>query len=183
MTRIADRGGAYYIGKYRGSVIFPPDMKSEGDKELKQIRQATRAVLSVHSVTIISAAAVLAVLLSITGCVRQTVTSEKIKNLKFTVLDKEEVPEELDRVIGEEKEDVFKISYADQGMLYIAQGYGGQPTSGYSVEVNEVYETENSVCIHTTLMGPEKGEKIKETVTYPYVVIQLEYIEKDVVFR
>ena len=74
------------------------------------------------------------------------------------------------------------IDYAEQGKLYIAEGYGPQPTSGYSVEVEAVYETRDAVYIHTNLLGPEKGEETKEVTTYPYVVIQMEYIEKDVLF-
>ena len=99
------------------------------------------------------------------------------------MLDKESVPSELSQVIEEKKEEPFQLSYGDQGVLYIAEGYGGQPTSGYSVEVNSLYETGSAVCIHTSLMGPEKGEETEETVTYPYVVVQLEYIEKDVIFN
>ena len=74
------------------------------------------------------------------------------------------------------------MTYADRGKLYIAEGYGPQPTSGYSVEVEAVYETRDAVYIHTNLLGPEKGEETKEVTTYPYVVIQMEYIEKDVLF-
>ena len=48
---------------------------------------------------------------------------------------------------------------------------------------DSLYETEDAVCIHTSLMGPEKGEETEETVTYPYVVVQLEYIGKDVIFN
>ena len=85
-------------------------------------------------------------------------------------------------MIEEEKEHPFRMVYADQGQLYIAEGYGGQPTTGYSVAVRELYETENTVCIHTNLMGPEKGEDIREIATFPYVVVQLEYIDKEVIF-
>lgn len=116
------------------------------------------------------------------GCVRRTAPSEKLRDLKFTVLDKEAVPEELARLIEEKKKEPFKLTYADQGFLYIAEGYGARPTSGYSVKVSELYETEECVCMHTILMGPEKGEKIREAVTYPYVAVKLEQIEKDVLF-
>ena len=48
--------------------------------------------------------------------------------------------------------------------------------------VKELYETEDAVRIRTNLLGPEKGEDIKEIATFPYVVVQLEYIDKDVLF-
>ena len=116
------------------------------------------------------------------GCVTRHTETDKLKDLEFTVIDREDEPEELSAMIEEEKEHPFRMIYADQGEFYIAEGYGPQPTSGYSVEVEAVYETRDAVYIHTNLLGPEKGEETKEVTTYPYVVIQMEYIEKDVLF-
>ena len=75
------------------------------------------------------------------------------------------------------------MTYADNGSLYIAVGYGEQPTSGYSIEVKELYETENAIYIHTNLIGPAKDEKIVERKTYPYIVVKLEFVDKNVVFE
>ncbi|CUX24622.1 protease complex subunit PrcB family protein [Clostridium sp. C105KSO13] len=120
--------------------------------------------------------------LMLAGCVSRPQKTEKLHDLEFTVMDKERVPNELKSTILENRELPFKLTYADQGYLYIAEGYGPQPKSGYSVEVTGLYETENAVYIHTNLLGPEKGEKTKDVTTYPYVVVRLEYIEKRVVF-
>ena len=38
----------------------------------------------------------------------------------------------------------MKLTFADQGMLYIVEGYGEQATSGYSIEVADCFETENA---------------------------------------
>lgn len=116
------------------------------------------------------------------GCAVRRQKAEKIRDLEFTVLDKDAVPEEFKTLIEENKTAPFKLTYADRGKLYIAEGYGPQPTSGYSVEVKELYETQDAVYIRTNLLGPEKGEETKEITTFPYVVIQLEAIEKDVLF-
>ena len=116
------------------------------------------------------------------GCVSRYDEEQKLQDLDFTVVDREDEPEELSTMIEEEKEHPFQMIYADQGELYIAEGYGEQPTTGYSVAVKELYETEDAVRIRTNLLGPEKGEDIKEIATFPYVVVQLEYIEKDVLF-
>lgn len=116
------------------------------------------------------------------GCAKKYTETEKIRDLDFVVIDREDEPEELSAMIGEEKEHPFRMIYADQGELYIAEGYGEQPTTGYSVAVRELYETEDAICIRTNLLGPEKGEGIKEIATFPYVVVQLEYIQKDVLF-
>ncbi len=118
----------------------------------------------------------------LTGCITRQEEGQKIRDLEFTVLDKEDVPEELSSLIEEKQEEAFRLTYIDQGYLYIAEGYGRQPTTGYSVEVNALYETEEAVCIRTTLLGPEAGEEIKEISTYPYVAVQTEAVEKEVYY-
>ena len=85
--------------------------------------------------------------------------------------------------VSTQAEKPFRITYSDQGFLYIAQGYEVQPTTGYSVEVKELYETETAVCIKTTLIGPKKGEEKEKAETYPYIVVQTEDVKKDVLFK
>ena len=120
--------------------------------------------------------------LMLSGCISRPQKTEKLRDLDFTVMDKEKVPNELKTAILENRDLPFKLTYADQGYLYIAEGYGPQLKSGYSVEVTGLYETENAIYIHTNLLGPEKGEKTEEVTTYPYVVVKLEYIDKNVIF-
>lgn len=124
------------------------------------------------------------ILLSLmTGCSAEKLRTEKLRDIEFTVVDEENIPEELEEMIEEKEEKPFKLTYADNGALYIAVGYGEQPTSGYSIEVQELYETENAIYIHTNLIGPAKDEKIVEQKTYPYLVVKLEFIDKNVVFE
>ena len=124
------------------------------------------------------------ILLSLmTGCSAEKLRTEKLRDIEFTVVDEENIPEELEEMIEEKEEKPFKLTYADNGALYIAVGYGEEPTSGYSIEVQELYETENAIYIHTNLIGPAKDEKIVEQKTYPYLVVKLEFIDKNVVFE
>ena len=85
-------------------------------------------------------------------------------------------------MIEEKKKEPMKVTYADQGYLYAAVGYGKQETSGYSITVDECYETDNAICIHTSLLGPKKDEKVSEKASYPYLVIKTEAIDKVVEF-
>ncbi len=117
------------------------------------------------------------------GCSSKKLSAEKIRDISFTVLDEDQIPEELETMISKKEDKYFKYTYADQGELFIAVGYGEQPTSGYSIEVKELYETKNAIYIHTNLIGPTKDEKIVERVTYPYIVVKLEYVDKNVVFE
>lgn len=117
------------------------------------------------------------------GCISRSGQTEKIRDPEFTVVEKEDVPQELEQMIGEEKAEPFRITYTDQGKLFIAEGYGAQPTTGYSVAVTALYETGDEIRIHTRLMGPEKGEEIREITTFPCIVVQLEASGKNVIFE
>ena len=115
------------------------------------------------------------------ACSVQTLSTDKVKDLEFTVVT-EDIPEELCEMIASQKGEVFKLTYADQGKLYIAEGYGEQATSGYSIEVEECFESSNAIYFHTNLLGPSKEERIVKEPTYPYIVVQMDFIEKHVVF-
>lgn len=117
------------------------------------------------------------------GCSVKKLNTEKLKDIEFTVLEEENIPEELKAKIKENEKQPFKLTYADNGALYIAQGYGPQKSSGYSIIVKECYETNNAIYVHMNLIGPTKEEKIVETETYPYLVIKMEFIDKVVVFQ
>ncbi len=123
------------------------------------------------------------VLLALAACSVRKTDEKKIRDIEFTVLDKEDVPEEFMIQIEEAKEKSMKLSYADKGYLYAARGYGVQETSGYSVNVSQCYETEYGIRVETGLMGPGKEEKILEKKTYPYVVIKMEYTDKPIEFE
>jgi len=130
---------------------------------------------------IIVVVCILAVAGSLMACSVQKISTDKIRDLEFSVVT-EEIPDELREMIASQKGKAFKLTYADQGMLYITEGYGKQSTSGYSIEVTECYESSNAVYFHSNLIGPSKEERIVEKETYPYVVIQIEFTEKHVVF-
>ena len=123
------------------------------------------------------------ILILLCSCSAEKTSTTKIRDIEFTVIEEENVPEELMRMMEEKQGLPFKLTYADKGELYIAEGYGEKSTSGYSVEVKECFETKNAIYLHTNLLGPAKEEKIVEAKTYPHVVIKLELIEKNVVFQ
>ena len=117
------------------------------------------------------------------GCVTKTEEGEKLNTLEFTVVKEEDIPEELADKIEKHRREAFQGTYEDKGYLYIIKCYGEQETTGYSIEVNEVYETEDAVVMDTTLLGPPRGEEIFEKKTCPYVVIKLEATKKEVQWR
>lgn len=110
------------------------------------------------------------------GCATSQDTPEKIRDLDFTVVEAEEEPQALVEIISEKKEEPFQMSYTLGEDLYIVVGYGAQESGGYSIQVNECFETESSIYVDTTLLGPESQEEITNMVTYPYIVIKTESI-------
>jgi hypothetical protein len=108
---------------------------------------------------------------------------DKIRDLEFTVVEDADLPEKLAKIIEEKKVNPFKLTYSNEDYLYIVQGFGGQKSGGYSISVNELYLTENSIHVKTNLIGPSKDEPATQNITYPYVVIKTEYLDKLVVFE
>lgn len=120
--------------------------------------------------------------LLLTGCVvRQG--AEKQKDLEFTVIRIQDVPASLKEQLEEKKEEDFKLTYSDNEYLYIVRGYGIQETGGYCISVNECYLAENKICVRTTLNGPQAGEKVEKTPSYPMVILKMELRSEPVVFE
>lgn len=90
------------------------------------------------------------------GCGIEKQSPKKLKSLDFTVLAPEEMPEELLNVLEEKKTSPFKVTYKDEGYLYICEGYGEQKSSGYSIAVKDLYLTENAVYVDTGIAGTGK---------------------------
>lgn len=126
---------------------------------------------------------VMLVICILAGCGVRTQEEEKISDLEFTVLDPEKIPEELRSVLEEKKITSFKVTYKDEGYLYICVGYGEQQTSGYSIIVEDLYLTDNAVYVDTELLGPGKGEEAAAATTCPYIVLKLPDLEQPVVFE
>ncbi|MCD7724625.1 MAG: protease complex subunit PrcB family protein [Clostridiales bacterium] len=120
--------------------------------------------------------------MGVAACAAKQDSMEKIKDWEFTVIAEENVPEELLAMIEEKKAEPFKMTFQDQGFLYICVGYGTQETGGYSISVNDLYETANAIYVDTNLIGPEPEEKENATPSYPYIVIKAEFTDKPVVF-
>ena len=124
-----------------------------------------------------------AILIFLSGCSVQTNKTEKLRDLDYTIVEETEIPEELKGILEEKKAESFKLTYEAEDGLYLCIGYGEQSTGGYSISVNELYLSENAVYFDTNLIGPDASESVAEAVSYPYLVVKTEYLEKPVVFQ
>ena len=119
----------------------------------------------------------------LTGCSVEKEDQEKVRDLEFTVVGEADLPEELKTLIEEKKAAPFKLTYSNDQGLFIAVGYGEHATGGYSIEVDDLYLTENAIVIDTELEGPEKEEETGTQKSYPFVVIRTEQLEQPVIFQ
>ncbi len=117
------------------------------------------------------------------GCTYLSDEKIKLRDLDFTVLSEEKIPEELKGIIEEKKSVPFQITYTDNQNLYICIGYGEQETGGYSIAVEELYLTDSNICVNTSLLGPEASEKGNKIPSYPYIILKTEYLEETVIFE
>ena len=116
------------------------------------------------------------------GCSVIKKDSSKVMGLEYTVVKEEEIPVELKKLIEAKKANTLRMTYATKDATYIVAGYGTQPTSGYSIRVNDLYLGTNAVYADVDLLGPEAGEDITELPTTPYIVLKIQKREESVVF-
>jgi len=129
------------------------------------------------------ALAIVVLSFTLTGCSMASLDTTKLRDLEFTVVSEERLPEELKTLIEERKTGDFKLTYNDKEFLYICIGYGEQATGGYSIAVNDLYLTEEAITISTSLLGPGPEDKSGSAPSYPYIVVKTEYLDKTVTFE
>ena len=77
----------------------------------------------------------------------------------------------------------YTVICGDDEYLYIAEGFGTKETGGYSITVNQFYVKDKAMYFDTRLIAPDKGEKVSNQASYPYIVIKTELSEMPVVFE
>ena len=126
---------------------------------------------------------IVALCLLLSGCSILAKNEEKVRDLTITPVSDSGLPQELQTLIKQKTSAPFKMTYTTDENLYIAVGYGPQEGGGYSICVNELYLTGNSVVIATELKGPENGEDKGVESSSPYIVVKTELLDLPVVFQ
>ena len=117
------------------------------------------------------------------GCTVEKANRTKVRDLDYQIVAPENIPEELLQQIEQKKAADFKMTYETPEQLYIVRGYGEQATGGYSIQVKELYLSNNAVFFATEIIGPRKGETITKSPSYPYIVVVTEKVDKNLVFE
>ena len=151
-------------------------------KKVKNVQNGKGKVCKKHAIRIKAGllAALGACLLA--GCSVEKGGQQKLSELEYTIVAQEDIPEELMTQIETAKTGEMKLTYADDGAFYIVRGYGAQP-GGSSIQVLELYCTEDGIVFDTQLVGGGKNAGEETTSAYPYIVVKLLCGEQNVVFE
>ena len=122
----------------------------------------------------------LAVML-LTGCGLIKIEEGERTPLEYTIVKQEEIPAEAVRFMEQKKEKGFQMTYKVEDSMYLMKGYGTQVTGGYSIQVEEVSQSENGVFCKTRLLGPAEGKQGQEP-SYPCIVLKIKSTDKPVQF-
>lgn len=125
----------------------------------------------------------LAVIMYLTGCRLVSDDGKRISEIDYTVVENQDVPQELMKLIKDKKQNTLRLTYTTKEYTYLVAGYGTQPTSGYSIKVNDIYMGEKAIYADVSLIGPAQDESVNEIPTTPYVVIKIEKREEPVIFK
>jgi hypothetical protein len=120
---------------------------------------------------------------TLSGCLGKGDSGKKVKDMEFSVVADADIPQELRDIITQKQQSPFKLTYSDDKNLYIVVGYGQQPSGGFSIAVNDLYLTDNSIVLKTELIGPSKGENAGTDASFPFIVMKTEMSELPVVFQ
>ena len=115
------------------------------------------------------------------GCQMIRIEEENKTPLAYTVIEDSQIPEEMQELIREKKETEFQIAYQKGTELFLAKGYGRQMSGGYSIQVEEMSESENAVFCRTRLLGPSKEDQGGEP-SCPCIVLKIKNTTKPVEF-
>ena len=131
--------------------------------------------------TLLLLAALLTVILS--GCMTSGEEKDCGDAVDFTVVDQRKLPEELKKVIEENKKEEIRMTYTDGEDLYLIRGYGQQKAGGYSIVVVQCTEDEETIRLDTRLVGPQEQKGLSKDPSCPVLVIKMESRDKEAVIQ
>ena len=82
-------------------------------------------------------------------------------------------PNEIKMLLHDEKLK-GKINTADvQQSNFVILNMGQKPTSGYSITVDSVIETNENIIIKVREINPDPNAMVMQVITYPYTVVKI----------
>ena len=120
---------------------------------------------------------------SLSACKIEETRDKKIKDLDYTVCDESKLPDELVKLIQERRQEPFKLTYRTKDYLYIVEGYGAQDRVDLSIQLEDLYLTENAIFVETELNAIE-GKTLEEgKLAYPWIAVKCPRYDIQVIFE
>lgn len=117
------------------------------------------------------------------GCGVEKTDESRVEDIDYCIVEESDIPGELMEKIQEKKAADLKMVFENDDFVYIVRGYGEQETGGYSIQVTDVYLTKNAVVFRSNLVGPSKDEVKNAAPSYPYVVLKIQNMGRNVIFE
>lgn len=109
-------------------------------------------------------------------------TYENMQDVVYEIVSGSDVPHKVNEKIFKAKEKGFGFSYRDGEVMYVAFGFGQQNTGGFSIQVLNAKENETEILIEAQLVAPGPEEVVSTSPSYPYMILKMANVEKDVQF-
>lgn len=132
------------------------------------------------------------ILMAITAVFLCSCTKEDMgkrgKDIDYTVVSETDIPMELKTSIDKNKINPFELTYTDGEFMYLAVGYGEQESGGFSIQVVALHEQGDKILFSTNLIGAngtkdQENKVVKKKVTTPYIVVKMEEMDKEVIYK
>ena len=106
------------------------------------------------------------------ACVHDLNTEEKSEKAEYVICDENHLPEQLQALLAENKKKPATFTYSSTMYLYLVVCYGAKEYGGYSVRVEEMRRSGDTIYLRTQLQGPSSSEPVVRTETYPWIVLR-----------
>lgn len=123
------------------------------------------------------------ILLVLSSCKITSVDEEKINDLDYEVVEYHFMSEELRQIYDKAVFENKRLTYISGEEEYLIICYGEHPTTGYDIEIKELYETKNTIVADSTLIGPPKNIQVEDKGSYPALVIKIKTSNKTVIIK
>lgn len=125
------------------------------------------------------------ILVFLTGCFGKeppTRTYGDMTDMVYEIVSGSDVPHKVNEKIFKEKEKGFGFTFRDGEEMYIAFGFGRQNTGGFSIQMAAAKENDSAILIEAKLVAPGPEEVVATSPSYPYMILKMANVEKDVQF-
>ena len=74
-----------------------------------------------------------------------------------------------------------EISFQDYMVICVFMGE--QPTTGYGISIESVYEEDEKAHVEVSKWFPKEGVLVGQALTYPYVLASIEKLDSEIIFN